>query len=82
MSEEEYSSLSIKLPKAFIDNLDEGLDTVVGENELWVGVPAKCIKGLEKSYDTNIKWAAKYVKLKDDHKKRVTVLSSMPEDVS
>jgi carbonic anhydrase/acetyltransferase-like protein (isoleucine patch superfamily) len=57
-------------------------NTVVGENELWVGVPAKCIKGLEKSYETNIKWAAKYVKLKNDHKKRAKALSSTREDAS
>lgn len=44
-------------------------DTIVGENELWVGVPGKYVRALTDSYENNVKWAAKYVKLKAVHEK-------------
>lgn len=53
-----------------------GAGAIVRENEvvesgtLWVGVPAKQVKdNLHSAYETNIKWAEKYAKLADVHKK-------------
>ncbi len=42
-------------------------NTIVNENELWVGVPGKYIKKSINSYNTNIKWAMKYVQLKNKY---------------
>jgi gamma-carbonic anhydrase len=41
---------------------------IVEANELVVGLPAKKVKTLENSYETNVEWAQKYVKLSKIHK--------------
>ena len=42
-------------------------NTIVRSGELWVGIPAKCVKtGLDVVED-NIKWAEKYAKLAAVH---------------
>ncbi len=47
-------------------------NTIVNENELWVGIPGKYVKTVSKSYDKNIKWAAKYVQLKNKYQEKKT----------
>jgi len=45
---------------------------VVEEGTLWVGMPAKKIKDLgSSSFESNKKWAAKYVELSKQHKKHL-----------
>ena len=41
---------------------------IVEENELVVGLPAKKVKTLKDSYQNNVEWAQKYVKLSKIHK--------------
>ena len=45
-------------------------NTVVEPNSLVVGVPARKVKVLSGSYETNVKWARKYVDLARLHKDR------------
>ncbi len=45
-------------------------NTRVKTGELWVGVPAKCVKTGLDLVDDNIKWAEKYAKLAAVHKLR------------
>ncbi|RAP38279.1 gamma carbonic anhydrase family protein [Candidatus Marinamargulisbacteria bacterium SCGC AAA071-K20] len=43
---------------------------VVEENALFVGLPAKKVKSIDLSFESNVKWAQKYVKLSKIHKEK------------
>lgn len=50
-------------------------NTIVGSNERWVGIPARCIKSdMKEQYVTNIKWAKKYTELAIIHARKAELL--------